>query len=199
MATMIKAEHLTFCYPDEPADHPPVLDDVNLEIEAGSFVAILGHNGSGKSTLAKHMNALLTPTAGKLWVEGLDTADPENLLAVRGKVGMVFQNPDNQIVANVVRGRCSLRPGKSGGSPAEIRQRVDDALRTWWGCMSLREHSPPSPLRRSEAAGGHRRHHCHACHGALCWMRPPPCWTPVGRREAAGHHPDFESKNTASP
>ena len=68
MATMIKAEHLTSCYPDEPADHPPVLDDVNLEIEAGSFVAILGHNGSGKSTLAKHMNALLTPTAGKLWV-----------------------------------------------------------------------------------------------------------------------------------
>ena len=64
MATMIKAEHLTFCYPDEPADHTPVLDDINLEIEAGSFVAILGQNGSGKSTLAKHMNALLTPTAG---------------------------------------------------------------------------------------------------------------------------------------
>ena len=79
MSTIIKAEHLTFSYPDEPAGHPPVLDDVSLEIESGSFVAILGHNGSGKSTLAKHMNALLTPTQGKLWVEGLDTADPENL------------------------------------------------------------------------------------------------------------------------
>ncbi len=119
MATMIKAEHLTFCYPDEPADHPPVLDDVNLEIEAGSFVAILGHNGSGKSTLAKHMNALLTPTAGKLWGEGLDTADPENLLAVRGKVGMVFQNPDNQIVASVVEEDVAFGPENLGVPPAD--------------------------------------------------------------------------------
>ena len=141
MATMIKAEHLTFCYPDEPADHPPVLDDVNLEIEAGSFVAILGHNGSGKSTRAKHMNALLTPTAGKLWVEGLDTADPENLLAVRGKVGMVFQNPDNQIVASVVEEDVAFGPENLGVPPAEIRQRVDTALHMV-GMYDLREHSP---------------------------------------------------------
>ena len=116
---IIKAEHLTFCYPDEPAGHPPVLDDISLEIEAGSFVAILGHNGSGKSTFAKHINALLTPTAGKLWVDGLDTGDPENLLNIRGKVGMVFQNPDNQIVASV----------------------VDQALKMV-GMYDLREHSP---------------------------------------------------------
>ena len=141
MATMIKAEHLTFCYPDEPADHPPVLDDINLEIEAGSFVAILGHNGSGKSTLAKHMNALLTPTAGKLWVEGLDTADPENLLAVRSKVGMVFQNPDNQIVASVVEEDVAFGPENLGVPPAEIRQRVDTALHMV-GMYDLREHSP---------------------------------------------------------
>ena len=115
MATMIKAEHLTFCYPDEPADHPPVLDDVNLEIEAGSFVAILGHNGSGKSTLAKHMNALLTPTAGKLWVEGLDTADPENLLAVRGKVGHGLSKPGQPDCGQRGGGGRGLRPGKSGG------------------------------------------------------------------------------------
>ena len=125
MATMIKAEHLTFCYPDEPADHPPVLDDVNLEIEAGSFVAILGHNGSGKSTLAKHMNALLTPTAGKL----------------RGKVGMVFQNPDNQIVASVVEEDVAFGPENLGVPPAEIRQRVDTALHMV-GMYDLREHSP---------------------------------------------------------
>lgn len=141
MATMIKAEHLTFCYPDEPADHPPVLDDVNLEIEAGSFVAILGHNGSGKSTLAKHMNALLTPTAGKLWVEGLDTADPENLLAVRGKVGMVFQNPDNQIVANVVEEDVAFAPENLGVPSQEIRRRVDEALRQV-GLYEYREHAP---------------------------------------------------------
>ena len=88
MATMIKAEHLTFCYPDEPADHPPVLDDVNLEIEAGSFVAILGHNGSGKSTLAKHMNAILLPSGGKVYVDGIDTVDEDRLLDIRRTVGM---------------------------------------------------------------------------------------------------------------
>lgn len=141
MSTIIKAEHLTFSYPDEPAGHPPVLDDVSLEIESGSFVAILGHNGSGKSTLAKHMNALLTPTQGKLWVEGLDTADPENLLAIRGKVGMVFQNPDNQIVASVVEEDVAFGPENMGVPPAEIRQRVDTALKMV-GMYELREHSP---------------------------------------------------------
>ena len=141
MSTIIKAEHLTFCYPDEPAGHPPVLDDINLEIEAGSFVAILGHNGSGKSTLAKHINALLTPTQGTLWVEGLDTADPENLLAIRGKVGMVFQNPDNQIVASVVEEDVAFGPENLGIPPAEIRQRVDEALKMV-GMYHLRQHSP---------------------------------------------------------
>ena len=138
---IIKAEHLTFCYPDEPAGHPPVLDDISLEIEAGSFVAILGHNGSGKSTFAKHINALLTPTEGKLWVDGLDTGDPENLLNIRGKVGMVFQNPDNQIVANVVEEDVAFGPENLGVPPAEIRQRVDQALKMV-GMYDLREHSP---------------------------------------------------------
>ena len=141
MSTIIKAEHLTFCYPDEPAGHPPVLDDINLEIEAGSFVAILGHNGSGKSTLAKHINALLTPTEGKLLVEGLDTVDPDNLLAIRGKVGMVFQNPDNQIVASVVEEDVSFGPENLGIPPAEIRTRVDKALKMV-GMYHMREHAP---------------------------------------------------------
>ena len=141
MSAIIRAEHLTFCYPDEPAGHPPVLDDINLEIEAGSFVAILGHNGSGKSTLAKHINALLTPTQGKLFVEDLDTSDPENLLAIRGKVGMVFQNPDNQIVASVVEEDVAFGPENLGIPPAEIRQRVDTALKMV-GMYHMREHAP---------------------------------------------------------
>ncbi len=141
MSAIIRAEHLTFCYPDEPAGHPPVLDDINLEIEAGAFVAILGHNGSGKSTLAKHINALLTPTQGKLFVEGLDTSDPENLLAIRGKVGMVFQNPDNQIVASVVEEDVAFGPENLGIPPAEIRQRVDTALKMV-GMYHMREHAP---------------------------------------------------------
>ncbi|MDO4515987.1 MAG: energy-coupling factor transporter ATPase [Bacillota bacterium] len=141
MSTIIKAENLTFSYPDEPAGHPPVLKNINLEIESGSFVAILGHNGSGKSTLAKHINALLTPTEGKLWVEGLDTADPDNLLDIRGKVGMVFQNPDNQIVASVVEEDVAFGPENMGVPPKEIRQRVDTALKMV-GMYDLREHSP---------------------------------------------------------
>ena len=141
MSTMIKAEHLTFRYPDEPADHPPVLDDINLEIAAGSFVAILGHNGSGKSTFAKHCNALLTPTQGKLWVDGLDTSDPDNLLAIRGTVGMVFQNPDNQIVASVVEEDVAFGPENMGIPPKEIRKRVDTALKMV-GMYEWREHAP---------------------------------------------------------
>ena len=181
MATMIKAEHLTFCYPDEPADHPPVLDDVNLEIEAGSFVAILGHNGSGKSTLAKHMNALLTPTAGKLWVEGLDTADPENLLAVRGKVGMVFQNPDNQIVANVVEDDVAFAPENLGVPSEEIRRRVDEALKTV-GMYEYRLHAPHL------LSGGQKQRVAIA--GVLAMQprcvvldEPTAMLDPVGRRE----------------
>lgn len=141
MSTIIKAENLTFSYPDEPEGHPPVLNNINLEIESGSFVAILGHNGSGKSTFAKHINALLTPTSGKLWVDGLDTSLPENLLDIRGRVGMVFQNPDNQIVASVVEEDVAFGPENLGISPAEIRTRVDTALKMV-GMYDMREHSP---------------------------------------------------------
>lgn len=141
MSTMIKAENLSFSYADEPAGHPPVLRHINLEIEAGSFVAILGHNGSGKSTLAKHMNALLTPTEGRLLIEGLDTVNPDNLLDIRGKVGMVFQNPDNQIVASVVEEDVAFGPENLGVPPDEIRKRVDTALKMV-GMYELRQHAP---------------------------------------------------------
>ena len=141
MSAMIKAEHLTFRYADEPLENPPVLQDINLEIKAGSFVAILGHNGSGKSTLAKHFNALLTPTEGKFLVDGLDTSDPDKLLEIRGQVGMVFQNPDNQIVASVVEEDVAFGPENLGVPPAEIRERVDRALKMV-GMYEMREHSP---------------------------------------------------------
>ena len=143
MATMIKTEKLTFTYPAEEGgrQESSALREVELEIEKGSFVAILGHNGSGKSTLAKHMNAVLLPTGGTVWVEGLDTADPALLLEVRRRVGMVFQNPDNQIVANVVEEDVAFAPENLGVPSEEIRKRVDDALEAV-GMEEYARHAP---------------------------------------------------------
>ena len=126
--TIIKTEALRFSYTTAEGVSPVVLDGVDLEIEAGSFVAVLGHNGSGKSTLAKHMNAILLPSGGKVWVDGMDTADEERLLDIRRTVGMVFQNPDNQIVANVVEEDVAFAPENLGVPTEEIRKKVDDAL-----------------------------------------------------------------------
>ena len=141
MSTIIKTEDLRFSYAVTEGLAPIVLDGVDLEIEAGSFVAVLGHNGSGKSTLAKHMNAILLPTGGKVWVGGMDTADEARLLGIRRTVGMVFQNPDNQIVANVVEEDVAFAPENLGVPPAEIRQRVDAALKAV-GMYEYREHAP---------------------------------------------------------
>ena len=138
--SIIKTQNLRFSYLTE--DTPKVvLDGVDLEIQAGSFVAVLGHNGSGKSTLAKHLNAILLPSGGTVYVGGMDTTDESFLLDIRRTVGMVFQNPDNQIVANVVEEDCAFGPENIGIPPAEIRQRVDDALRTV-GMYQYREHAP---------------------------------------------------------
>ena len=112
-----------------------------MDIEEGSFVAVLGHNGSGKSTLAKHLNAILLPSGGKVYVDGIDTADEDKLLDIRRTVGMVFQNPDNQIVANVVEEDVAFAPENLGVPPAEIRRRVDDALKAV-GMYEYREHAP---------------------------------------------------------
>ena len=141
MSTIIKTEDLRFSYAVTEGLAPIVLDGVDLELEAGSFVAVLGHNGSGKSTLAKHMNAILLPTGGKVWVGGMDTADEARLLDIRRTVGMVFQNPDNQIVANVVEEDVAFAPENLGVPPAEIRQRVDAALKAV-GMYEYREHAP---------------------------------------------------------
>lgn len=129
MATMIRAEQVEYAYPaDEGAAQSLALRGVDLEIAPGSFVVILGHNGSGKSTLAKTFNAVVLPTLGRVLVEGMDTADQQLLLAIRQRVGMVFQNPDNQIVANVVEEDVAFAPENLGIPSEEIRRRVDDAL-----------------------------------------------------------------------
>ena len=139
---ILKTEDLRFSYPAAvEGEHPVVLDGVNLSIAPGSFVAVLGHNGSGKSTLAKHMNAILLPTGGKVYVDGIDTADEDRLLDIRRTVGMVFQNPDNQIVANVVEEDVAFAPENLGVPPEEIRARVDEALRQV-GMYQFREHAP---------------------------------------------------------
>ena len=123
---MIRVEHLTYQYPDTET---AAVKDVSLHIEKGSFVAVLGHNGSGKSTLAKHFNGILQPTEGKVHVAGMDTSDPERILDIRRTVGMVFQNPDNQIVANIVEDDVAFAPENLGVPSEEIRQRVDEALK----------------------------------------------------------------------
>ena len=138
---ILETKDLRFRYDEEEGPSPVVLDGVDLQIEEGTFVAVLGHNGSGKSTLAKHMNAILLPTGGKVYVDGMDTADEEKLMDIRRTVGMVFQNPDNQIVANVVEEDVAFAPENLGVPPEEIRRRVDDALKAV-GMYEYREHAP---------------------------------------------------------
>ena len=141
MNPIIETKDLYFSYSDSEDVNPVVLNGVNLSIEEGSFVAILGHNGSGKSTMAKHMNAINLPTGGKVFVGGLDTSDESLLLDIRRTVGMVFQNPDNQIVANVVEEDVAFAPENLGVPSDEIRRRVDDALKAV-GMYQYREHAP---------------------------------------------------------
>ena len=129
MPTMIETKALEYAYPAEEGAAPVLaLRGVDTAIEKGSFVVVLGHNGSGKSTFAKCLNAILLPCGGKVYVEGMDTQDEACLLEIRRRVGMVFQNPDNQIVANVVEEDVAFAPENLGVATEEIRRRVDDAL-----------------------------------------------------------------------
>ena len=136
--SVITLDNVSFRYPDAGHD---ALSGVSLSIEAGSFIAVLGHNGSGKSTLAKLLNAILVPTEGTVTVKGMDTRSEENLLNVRRTVGMVFQNPDNQIVASVVEDDVAFAPENLGVPPAEIRRRVDEALKRV-GMYEFRNNAP---------------------------------------------------------
>ena len=138
MEAIIRFDNVHYTY---PGDEQESLCGVSLTIEKGSFVAVLGHNGSGKSTLAKHINAILVPDEGRVLVDGIDTADEKRILDVRRRVGMVFQNPDNQIVANVVEDDVAFAPENLGVEPAEIRRRVDTSLRLV-GMYEYRMHAP---------------------------------------------------------
>lgn len=143
---IISAENVDFHYSNEFEENEnapvkQVLKGVSLDIKKGEFTAILGHNGSGKSTIAKHMNAILLPCGGKVYVDGIDTSDEERLFDIRQRVGMVFQNPDNQIVATIVEEDVAFALENLGVPPDEMRERVDDALKSV-GMYEYREHSP---------------------------------------------------------
>ena len=142
MEDIISVENLAYAYPDlDGQKGTQVFENLNLTIESGSFVAILGTNGCGKSTLAKHFNSILLPSGGKVYVNGIDTSDLNRIMAVRRCVGMVFQNPDNQIVANVVEEDVAFGPENLGVAAPEIRRRVDRALKQV-GMYEYREHAP---------------------------------------------------------
>ena len=175
---IIKTDNLHFTY---QGDEKETLHGVNLEIEEGTFVAILGHNGSGKSTLAKLFNGILLPTEGRVLVDGIDTTHEDKLLQVRAAVGLVFQNPDNQIVANVVEDDVAFAPENLGVDPEEIRRRVDAALKTV-GMYEYRLHAPHL------LSGGQKQRVAIA--GVLAMQpkcivldEPTAMLDPVGRRE----------------
>ena len=176
-----KTVNLTFRYTTEEGAAPTVLDGISLSIRAGEFVAVLGHNGSGKSTLAKHFNAILLPTAGKVYVDGMDTCDEDRLLDIRRRVGMVFQNPDNQIVASVVEEDVAFGPENLGVPSAEIRERVDGAL----AAVGMTEYARHAPHLLS---GGQKQRVAIA--GVLAMRpecivldEPTAMLDPVGRKE----------------
>ena len=175
---IIKIEHVSYTYSEAKQ---PALRDVDLEIARGSFTAVLGHNGSGKSTLAKTLNGILVPTEGRVLVEGMDTADEAKLLDIRRTVGMVFQNPDNQIVASVVEDDVAFAPENLGVPPQEIRRRVDEALKAV-GMYEFRFHAPHL------LSGGQKQRIAIA--GVLAMQpdcivldEPTAMLDPIGRRE----------------
>lgn len=177
---ILRAEKLKFEY-DADGGAVEVFEDLDIEVRAGETLAILGHNGCGKSTLAKHFNAVLLPTGGKVYVSGMDTADEEKLIDIRRTVGMVFQNPDNQIVASVVEEDVAFAPENLGVPSAEIRERVDAALAT----VGMTEYARHAPHKLS---GGQKQRIAIA--GVLAMRpkcivldEPTAMLDPVGRRE----------------
>ena len=152
---MIETKNLSFIYREEDMEsgeikEEKVLKDINIEIKKGSFTAVLGHNGSVKSTLAKHFNAILLPSGGKVYVKGMDTADENNIFNIRQSAGMVFQNPDNQMVAALVEDEVAFAPENLGVEPKEIRRRVDECLEI----VNMTKYAQSSP---SKLSGGQKQ------------------------------------------
>lgn len=178
---MIEICGLSYFYTGEENFSEQVLNNINLTINDGEFVAVLGHNGSGKSTLAKHLNAILLPSDGAVFVDGVSTSDEEMLWHIRSSVGMVFQNPDNQIVASIVEEDVAFAPENLGVSPDEIRKRVDDAL----DAVDMTEYKNHSPHMLS---GGQKQRVAIA--GIIAMKpkvivmdEPTAMLDPIGRRE----------------
>lgn len=184
MDKFIELDDVTFSYLTDYDEHTvknTVINGISLEISRGEFVAVLGHNGSGKSTLAKMLNAINLPESGKVYVDGMDTSDENNLFDIRKRVGMVFQNPDNQIVATVVEEDVAFALENIGVEPTEIRRRVDEALKTV-GMYEYREHAP------HKLSGGQKQRVAIA--GVLAMKpecivldEPTAMLDPIGRRE----------------
>lgn len=195
---MLKTENLTYIYTNEDAEtgavsSNTVLDSVSISIEEGSFVAILGHNGSGKSTLAKHFNGILTPVGGDVWVLGMNTRDEENIIKIRKNAGMVFQNPDNQMVAAIVEDDVAFAPENLGVEPKEIRRRVDKALEA----VGMSEYST-APA--SKLSGGQKQRVAIA--GVLAMKpkciildEPTAMLDPKGRREVINTISELNREN----
>ncbi len=181
MNALIRFVDVSFSYSSDAEHELEALADINLDIDDGEFVAVLGHNGSGKSTLAKHMNALLVPTSGKVYVAGIDTQNAERLWEIRQMVGMVFQNPDNQLVATTVEEDVAFGPENLGVPTPEIHRRVDEALAVV-GMSDYRLHSP------HQLSGGQKQRVAIAGMIAMrprCVVldEPTAMLDPVGRRE----------------
>ena len=138
---MIKIDKVTYDYPNSEGEPFRAVDDVSLSVEKGEFLVVLGHNGSGKSTLSKNLNAILMPTSGNIYINGLNTKEEKNLWEIRQTAGMVFQNPDNQIVATIVEEDVAFGPENLGIDPSEIRKRVDDSLKSV-GMYDMKERQP---------------------------------------------------------
>ena len=175
---MIKTENLVFAYEDSTDE---VLSNINLNIEKGSFTAVLGHNGSGKSTLAKMFNAILLPSGGKAYVNGIDTSDEKRVFDIRRSAGMVFQNPDNQMVAAVVEDEVAFAPENLGVEPKEIRARVDECL----SAVGMTKYAQSAP---SKLSGGQKQRVAIASVLAmnpeiLILDEPTAMLDPMGRKE----------------
>ncbi len=175
MGDIITANGVSFGYPKENNELNVVLRGVSLTIREGEFVAVLGHNGSGKSTFAKHLNAILVPNEGTVTVCGIDTREEDRLYEIRQQVGMVFQNPDNQIVATIVEEDVAFGPENMGVEPSEIRRRVDEALADV-GMTEYKSHAP------HQLSGGQKqriaiRGSSRCVRAASCSMSRPRCLT----------------------